>query len=80
MFDNVESSRKLYILSSWYILLQTQWHDGISSPESLVIHALIAKEIVLEIKLSEVGQVVESTYRDFLQFVALLIQSRCYGH
>lgn len=63
----------MYILSSWYILLET--HDGISSPESLVIHALIAQKIILEIKLSKVGQGVEGTYRDFLQFVALLIIS-----
>lgn len=68
----------MYILSSWWILSETQ--DGIPSPESLVIHALIAQKVVLEIKLSEVGQIVESAYRDLLQVVALLTQSRCYRH
>lgn len=44
-------------------------------PEGLIIHAFISKMIILEIKFSEVWQIAESTYRDFLQFVALWTQS-----
>lgn len=51
-------------------------NDDNYSPESFIIHALIAKKIILEIKLSEVWQIVESTYRDFLKFVALWAQSK----
>lgn len=40
-------------------------------PESLVVHALIREEVVLEIQLSEVWQVIKGPRWDFLQFVAL---------
>ncbi len=41
------------------------------SPESLVVHAFIAEEVVLEIQLSEVWQVVKGPCWDFLQLVTL---------
>lgn len=40
-------------------------------PESLVVHALIAEEVVLKIQLSEVLQVVKGSRWDFLQLVTL---------
>lgn len=43
-------------------------------PEGFIIHAFISKMIILEIKFSEVWQIAESTYRDFLQFVVLWTQ------
>lgn len=44
---------------------------GFCPPESLIVHALIAEEVVLEIQLSEVSQVVKGPCWDFLQLVTL---------
>lgn len=44
---------------------------GICPPESLVVHALVAEEVVLQVQFPEIKQVVKSPCWYFLQLVAL---------
>ena len=47
----------------------------VCSPEGEVVHAVVAQQVVLQVKLPEVGQIVEGTRGDFLQLVALATTS-----
>lgn len=49
---------------------------GGCAPKGLVVHCLVGEEVVLKVQLSEVGQVVEGSCRNFLQLITLQEDSR----
>ena len=47
----------------------------VCSPEGEVVHAVVAQQVILQVKLPEVGQIVKGSRRNLLQLVALATTS-----